>query len=263
MHRRKMEIAAKIKLSGLFHLVRKEMKDVRKEIQELRASVASLNVVVSELQRNGSSGQTLRGPKEILGRLGRIEGLFDVEYEKPKPILKGSDVEEVEDEEYALSRPVLEEPTTGQVESSDPEVENAGPDTVALDVKPSAPKDRRLRIPRAKHVTFEPPLANSELRPTQSQDTRPTTLEVTEEKASDMPASKKSSGEISPQDKRFDALSSQIAQLVQGQAEIMGLLKGLAEQEATPTKNPVVVARPRKIRRKVVGFVYEDDSVKV
>lgn len=245
-------------LKGLFNLTRKEFKDVRKEIEVLQESVASLTVAVNGLK----VGQESLGDKdEVLASLGRIEGLLRERNRRTEQLPEGNGTEKLGDRESALLRSLLQDSENLTATKDVPEFVVDTQDEQSTDRKTLTQESSRtssLMGRTESQVPFHPAPA-SRIAQTKSfqYQTRDTVQETSETQLS---STGKPDARTAQVDQRLDAMSSQIEHLMEGQREMMAVLRNLAERDSTIAKSPVVVPPPRKVGRKVVGFVYGDES---
>jgi hypothetical protein len=259
-----MENPSTKNLKGLFNLVRKESKDARKEIEGLERRVLALvaRVVENEDGRRGENG-------EILECLRRIEGLLRGKMGKREDVAERSGLEGLRDREFALLRALVrrdgENSMVGNEQDSPVEGSGAEGDacegwTRVLDT------DTGSRDGGTSSVDESTTMPNFFETSSPVRVNCPTEHFTPSDDVQESKAFARVSGDIikSPDDrtqKRLDAMSSQIEDLRQGQTQILALLRGLTVgKETEERKGPVIVPPPRKVERKVIGFVYEDEN---
>lgn len=243
-------------LKGLFNLIRKESKDLRKKIEWLEKCVASLTVAVNELR-----GETVSSKEQDEISLGpdRREDLMRRSKEKSENYPEATFSKSLEARESVLLASLLKgsrnpdgsiiglETDGGVLDGDSTDRRNFTPESSHVSVSCVDEVLSRSRKPASLSSPLQPKLEKNEAQKTQteaSQGTSATTGISISHDAEDH--------------KRLNTLSSQIEDLQKGQFEILTILKDITERQITPQRTPVVVPPPRKVGRKVVGFVYED-----
>lgn len=233
---RKMDASSSRTLKGLFNLVRTEFKDVRKEIRSLEDEVADVKGLVDERGRDED---------EVLRCLRRIE---DVLRTKTTPQPEASCVENHGVQEAKLLRLLLQASededgfSTAQhgAQDSDRSASQSADAGVSIinEQASNGSKDHPANFVESLAGTAQnvPPESNSQ--------------------AADL--SEHTIVRQSQMENRLEILSDQIEDLKVGQKQILALLESLSKRDEKCV--PVVVPPPRKVGRKVIGFVYEDEE---
>lgn len=254
-----METPSSKNLRGLFNLIRKESSTLRQEIQTLEISLASLSGFVSGLAVEGDKWKC-GGKDEILESLRRIENLLKSKVEDGRVEGGGGKLGE---QEAGLLRSLLQAPERKEVPNASLQAEDDVQVESSLDTHNTptpessdagtTSKERRIAHEPERHEQVDnihADIGAAEV-PAQAQNLP---LEASQ---SNPDSSNPNNALI---DRRLDTMASQIESLMQGQKETFALLKDLVGRSAKDQKGPVVVPPPRKVGRKVVGFVYEDDD---
>lgn len=242
-----MEGSPSKNLKGLFNLVRKEFKDLRQDVQRLEEIIAALTVVPGNEDEKDEIFKCLRRIESLLRerggldagrsatteRLGEKEARFlrsllrqDAAEKKDSILDADSNVGIISSSGRSSLTPASSEAGTSKGRRTDGQAESRISSALV-------PAGRAIQLgdqgQEAQNGTVQSPVGTSQAQSAEFEN-------------------------------RLDVMSSQIESLLQGQREILESLRSLSDRKGEGMNNPVVVPPPRKVGRKVVGFVYEDEG---
>jgi hypothetical protein len=242
-----MEGSSSKNLKGLFNLVRKEFKDLRQDVQHLEEIIAALTARGNE-DENAEKDEIFKCLRRIESLL-RDRGGSDVGRsaterlgEKEARLLRSLLLQDAEKKDSILDADSnVENISSSGRNSPTPESSEAGTSKGQRTDGQAESRISSAVVPASRAIQLGDQVQKAQTEPVQC------SVETSQARDAQV-------------EERLDTMSSQIGSLMESQREILATLRSLSDRKGEGMNNPVVVPPPRKVGRKVVGFVYEDEG---